>query len=207
MLGIVDYGAGNLGSIGKAFDYFNVEYRFITSASELRSCSGIVLPGVGSFGAAVEMLKERNFFSEMKSAASEGIPILGICLGMQLLMRGSDESPAVEGLNFFEGRCRKFIDGKVPHIGWNSVYGVRPDSQLFYGLEDSSLFYFVHSYYAEKRGSREEQGLSCYGEEFVPAIEYENICGVQFHPEKSGKCGLRLLENWIRFYFKGEENG
>lgn len=205
MLGIVNYGAGNLGSIGKAFDYLYTDYRFVSEPKDLVKCSGLVLPGVGAFGAAVDKLETSGFITALKEYIASGSPVLGICLGMQLLLKSSEESDGVEGLSVFDGFCRKFTSGKVPQIGWNDVRYPQNGSRLFADIDEGSLFYFVHSYYAEMNGRTEEAGISSYSVDYVSAYEYGNVSGVQFHPEKSGETGIKLLKNWVKYYLNGEE--
>lgn len=196
MIGIIDYDAGNLGSVQKALDYLGADYRVISSASEWAEPSAIILPGVGAFGAAIQKLKERGFIQPIKDFIAAGRPFLGICLGMQLLMESSEEDPGVPGLGVIKGSCRKFNRGKVPQIGWNRTEA-RAGSRLFHGLGEAASFYFIHGYYVDQQETGAAAALTHYHIPFTSAIEKDNVRAVQFHPEKSGDSGLRLLKNWL----------
>jgi imidazole glycerol phosphate synthase glutamine amidotransferase subunit len=196
IIGIIDYDAGNLGSVRKALDYLDVEYRVIASGAEWGDPSVIILPGVGAFGPAAGKLKERGFFGLIKEHIAAGRPFLGICLGMQLLMESSEEAPGVEGLGVIKGACRKFQQGKVPQIGWNKTY-TKTGSALFEDIPGGSSFYFIHSYYVTEEDPGAAAASTHYYIPFTSVFEKDNVCAVQFHPEKSGETGLRLLSNWI----------
>ena len=191
MIAIIDYGAGNLSSVKKAPDYLGAESEITQDRDKILSASHVILPGVGSFGDAMNSMAERGLVDVVKEAALSGKPFLGICLGLQLLFESSDECPEVEGLGLLEGRIVTIPRDnglKVPHIGWNSV-SIKQKDSIFSGVDDNSYFYFVHSYYL--KGAQEDvvAGITEYG---VP-IE----CAVQFHPEKSSSAGLKLLKNFI----------
>ncbi|MGQ9800619.1 MAG: imidazole glycerol phosphate synthase subunit HisH [Candidatus Saccharicenans sp.] len=194
MIGIVDYGAGNLNSVIKAFVYLKLKARVVTSPEDMDGLEKLVIPGVGSFGAALYEMRKRNLYRSVVRWIREDKPLLGICLGFQLLFEKSEETPAETGFSFFKGHCQKIRADKVPHTGWNTVRVVRED-QIFEGLNQAEFFYFVHSY-AVYSTEEEVLGLTEYGNDFVSVIKSGRIYGVQFHPEKSGETGLRLLWNW-----------
>ena len=196
MIAIIDYGAGNLRSVKKAFDHMGVDNRVVSSIEGLRHVDGVVLPGVGAFGAAVKKLQNSGFLPLLIDYLNENKPFLGICLGMQLMMGSSEESIGIEGLNRFKGQCKRFQTGKVPQIGWNQISKTR-ESTLLKGIENRTFFYFIHSYYLSINDPEIVAAASCYHIDFVSAIEYGKICAVQFHPEKSGTAGLKVLENWV----------
>jgi imidazole glycerol phosphate synthase glutamine amidotransferase subunit len=198
MIGIIDYGAGNLGSVKKAFDYLEVPNMVIDSTASLESAkpAGIVLPGVGAFGAAAEKLKDKGFFPILKKYIAQNRPFLGICLGMQLLMESSEEANGAQGLGIIKGTCRRFQQGKVPQIGWNRV-NAEKDSRLFKGIPRDSFFYFVHSFYVDETDPSIKAGSTRYYIPFTSAFESGNLCALQFHPEKSGEKGLQILRNWV----------
>ena len=196
MIGIVDYGAGNLNSVRKAFRYLNKKTRIIQSPKDTDGIKKIVLPGVGSFGAALEKIRKSGFFPALEEWLKSNRPFLGICLGLQLLFEFSEEAPGVPGLRIFRGKCRRLEGKKVPHMGWNRVSVQKKDS-VFKGIHDREFFYFVHSYYALPEDSEIEIGRTDYGIEFSSVIRRGNIYAVQFHPEKSGRAGLLFLKNWV----------
>lgn len=197
-VGIIDYGMGNLRSVEKGLERAGVETALCSDSSELAGFDGLVLPGVGAFGDAMANLKRRGLDSALLDFISSGRPMLGICLGLQLLFDRSDEHGAFEGLGVIPGRVVRLPAGvKVPHMGWN-VLVPRGDQPLFEGIAPGSRFYFVHSYYCEPDDVRHTIGTTDYGLEFTCAAARENVWGVQFHPEKSSTLGLRLLENFGR---------
>ncbi len=196
MIGIIDYGAGNLRSVQKAFDFLQVPNSIIRTAAEWREMERLVLPGVGAFGAAVGQLRERGLFSPLQEWLAGDRPFLGICLGMQLLMEGSEESPDAGGFGVFRGRCRRFKHGKVPQIGWNELQPTRP-LPLFSGIADGTFFYFIHGFYVPPFSGSGVAAETDYHLRYPSVLASGNLTGVQFHPEKSGEAGLRLLRNWI----------
>lgn len=196
MIAIVDYGAGNLRSVQKAFEYLQVESQVVSSRAELRGADGLVLPGVGAFGTAAKRLRGSGLFDTVQEWLRSGDPFLGICLGMQLLFEGSSESPGVEGLGVFKGTCLPFKEGKVPQIGWNQIQ-IQEGSRLLEGVDDGSFFYFLHGYYVETGDTGMVTALTQYGVTYPSVVERGNVMAVQFHPEKSGELGLRLLQNWV----------
>ncbi len=196
MIAIIDYGAGNLRSVEKAFDYLKVESQIISSPDQLAAAEKIVLPGVGAFGAAVQKLHETGFYDVIRDWLMANQPFLGICLGMQLLLETSQESPGVKGLSIFNGENLRFDAAKVPQIGWNQVQFLRK-SKLFEGIPNGSFFYFLHGYYLAPKDDRFVIATTNYTIDYPSVLEKGNIAGVQFHPEKSGELGLKLLKNWI----------
>lgn len=195
-IGVIDYGMGNLRSVLTGFKRVGVTGVIVRNPEELKSVDKIVLPGVGAFGDAVRNLEGKNFYQAIREEVKRGKPLLGICLGFQLLFEGSEESPGYTGLGFFKGLVRRFPESggiKIPHIGWNSIRIMR-SSKLYEGIQDGTYFYFVHSYYAERCDFTLTE--TDYHIIFTSSIENENIAGTQFHPEKSQKDGLRLLENY-----------
>lgn len=196
MIGIVDYGAGNLRSVLKAFEFLGLPAQVLAAPAEMKSVSRIVVPGVGAFGAAVEKFDASGFRAPLTDWVAAGRPLLGICLGMQLFLDSSEETPGPRGLGIIPGGNRKFTAGKVPQIGWNRVAaGTDP---LFAGLPAEPWFYFVHSYYAAPVDTAAVIATADYGITFPAALRSGSAVGVQFHPEKSGEAGLALLNNWGR---------
>ena len=197
MIAIIDYDAGNLKSVEKALLFLGEEVKITSDATEILSADKIILPGVGAFGDAMEKLNTRGLSEVIREAVKRKIPLLGICLGLQLLFEASEESPGVDGLSVLKGKIRRIPDKegfKVPHIGWNSL-SINPESKLFAGIPDDSYVYFVHSYYL----SAEEPIVAAttdYVAEIHAAVEKEHIFACQFHPEKSGEIGLKLLKNF-----------
>ena len=197
MIAILDYGAGNLKSVSKALDFLGAEHKITNSPKEIAKTDKLIFPGVGNFGDVMALLNEKKLTEPIKSFISSGKPYLGICLGLQILYESSEESPGINGLGILEGNARRFKIGfKVPHIGWNTIK-IRKKSMLFSGIIDENYFYFVHSYYVNPKYMKSILTTTDYGTEFVSGIEAGNIFAVQFHPEKSGKIGLRLLENFL----------
>lgn len=200
MVAIIDYGAGNLSSVKKALDYLGAESEITQDRDKILSASHVILPGVGSFGDAMNSMQERGLVETVKEAALSGKPFLGICLGLQLLFEESDESPDVKGLGLLKGRIvtiPKDKGLKVPHMGWNSVE-LKQKNGIFDGIDDESYFYFVHSYYLKDADVDVVAGVTHYGVEIQCAVQKGNLSATQFHPEKSSKAGLKLLENFLK---------
>lgn len=197
MIHLVDYGMGNLRSIGKAFEHLGQKVNYISSPRDFKKIDILVLPGVGSFGKAVDNLKKKKMFDCVKEWILERKrPFLGICLGLHFLFRGSQESPGKKGMAFFKREITRFRKGLiVPHMGWNRVFFNKKTS-LFRDIAQGSFFYFCHSYYAPCGGYT--SGYTFYGTKFSSVIEKDNLVLVQFHPEKSQKLGLKLLKNFIK---------
>ena len=197
-IALIDYDMGNLGSVAKALDFLGAKCEVVEKPAELDGFGACILPGVGSFGDGMEALKSRGFDRKIVDVIKAGKPFFGICLGMQMLFAESEESPGVRGLALFPGKVRKFrLDGlKVPHIGWNAA-ALDPASPLAEGLAAEEFFYFVHSYYAD--AATPGCFAKCvYGHVFAAAIGCGKCFATQFHPEKSQRPGLRMLENFLK---------
>ncbi len=196
-IGIVDYGAGNLRSVAKALEHCGAQVQMITTPSAFNEFDKIILPGVGAFGQAMSALNALGMKDALMAYIDSGRPFLGICLGMQVLFSGSEESPGIAGLDVFPGEVKRFPRTlKVPHLGWNQVQ-IESQSPLFKNLPDQAFFYFAHSYYAAPRESTCIRASTEYGDSYTVAIARENIFGIQFHPEKSQRNGLVLLQNYV----------
>jgi len=193
---IVDYGAGNLPSVERALQKLGAETERAVRPEQIVNAEAVVLPGVGHFSAFVAGLHERNLTSSLRIAHDSGIPILGICLGLQAMYESSEEAPGDPGLGFFRGEVRLLPQNvKAPHIGWNQVERRQP-SQLLMGIPDDAYFYFAHSFAAPGDGA-EIAAVCNHGVPFAAVIEQKNLAGVQFHPEKSGETGARVLKNFL----------
>ncbi len=199
MIAVIDYGAGNLKSITNALDFLKVKYKVTDSSKEIEDANKIIFPGVGAFGNCVNALKKREIFETLKKEINKK-PYLGICLGLHVLFESSEESPKVEGLSIFKGKCLRFKSKnlKIPQIGWNSIRIINKDSILLKNIKNNSYLYFVHSYYVEPEDKRMILTKTNYGIDFVSGIGKGNIFGVQFHPERSGSIGLKILENFLK---------
>lgn len=197
-IGIIDYGVGNLRSVEKAFAATGCTALVSSDEAVLRSAERLVLPGVGAFGACMKALTERGFDKLVRDRVAEGTPVLGVCVGMQMLFEESNEFGTTPGLGLLPGRVRRFThDLVVPQMGWNQIRQ-RMENPLFEGIEDGGFFYFVHSYYCEPAQSHVVLGETDYGVAYASVVAHGNLCGVQFHPEKSQAAGLRLLSNFAR---------
>jgi imidazole glycerol-phosphate synthase subunit HisH len=195
MIAIVDYGAGNLNSVRKAFDHLGAKVMVTDQSHVLAAADKIVFPGVGHFS-SLQSLDGGGLRKSLLEAASAGKPLLGICLGMQWLFEGSEECEGISGAGIFTGTCRQFPSSvKSLHVGWNSLT-VRPGSQLLRGIAPDSFVYYTHSFYAPVVNAT--TASSEYGLQFTGALESGNIFGVQFHPEKSGDVGLAILKNFCQ---------
>src|SRR5574337_441040 len=197
---LIDYGAGNLRSIGRALSLAGADVTVVTQALAGERVDGIVLPGVGAFGAAMVRLQAAGFPDWIRAQVADGIPLLGVCLGMQLLFARSEESPGARGLGLAPGRVTRLPGGlKVPHMGWNQL-AFRQPSPLLDGIADGSNVYFVHSYVVRPDDAQDIIATTTYGEEFPSVIQRGRLAGVQFHPEKIAETGQRLLRGavgWI----------
>jgi glutamine amidotransferase len=198
MIGIIDYGAGNLRSVGKALEYLGEIPKITNDPKEIANFEAIILPGVGSFGAAMESIKRQKLDKPIIDAAKSGIPLLGICLGMQLFYEKSYEDGYFDGLGLLEGEIIKFASEtlKIPQMGWNSLELNKLD-QLGDGISQNEYVYFVHSYYAKPKDWDEVIYYTDYGIKVPAIVRKGNIIGMQFHPEKSSTTGFKLLKNFI----------
>jgi glutamine amidotransferase len=198
MISLVDYGMGNLRSVEKAFAQAGADVKLISTPEEVAAAEKLVVPGVGAFGDAMKSLLQSGVAEALKDAARDGKPLLGICLGAQLLFDWSEEDPEVPGLGIMRGGVKLFpreMGLKVPHMGWNTLH-VDPESRVLAGLGDDPHVYFVHSYYMAPEDANVSAATTGYGLEFASAVEHDNVFGVQFHPEKSQDLGLRILRNF-----------
>jgi len=193
---IIDYGVGNLASLGNAFRYLDIPHRVTEDPEVIREAEKLVLPGVGAFAAAMERLQETGLQEILLARVAENVPLLGICLGMQVLFSKSYEGGEWQGLDLIPGEVRRF-EGvrKIPHMGWNNLFGIR-ETPLTRDLPADPYVYFVHSYYCMPEDAGHILARCRYGREFCAAVHRNNIWGVQFHPEKSQEVGLRILRNF-----------
>jgi len=199
MITIIDYGAGNIQSVTNALEYMGAHYQVSHNEQDILRADHVILPGVGAYGSAMKKLEESGLIACIQEVVLQGIPFLGICLGMQLLFDSSEEAPNVSGLGILKGRILHFptdMGLKIPHIGWNSMERFR-DGRLYRGFEYDPYVYYVHSYYLQAEDPTIVTGISEYGINIHASIEYKNVFGCQFHPEKSGDEGLRILRNFI----------
>lgn len=199
MIAIIDYDAGNVKSVEKAFGYLGEEVKLTRDAEEIFSADGVVLPGVGAFGDAMQKLHAYGLVEVIRKYVESGKPFLGICLGLQLLFEESEEAPGVEGLGILKGRIVRIpAEGglKVPHIGWNDLR-VTDGATLFQGLTEKPYVYFVHSYYLQAQ-EKIVAATTEYGVTIHAAVEKGNIFACQFHPEKSAEVGMQILQNFVQ---------
>ena len=195
MIAIADYGMGNRRSLEKALAHVGAESTITADHDEIRAADKVILPGVGAFPEAMRNLKRTGLGEVLKERAEAGVPLLGICLGMQLLFESTTEHEGAEGLGILPGAVTALRAPRVPHIGWNLVEFER-DSALTEGFDGAAAFYHVHSYACRPTEERDVVGWSEYGERFASVVERDNVMGAQFHPEKSSRDGLRLLANF-----------
>ena len=196
MIYIIDYGMGNLRSVQKAFEAVGYPAPVTTDPLEVAQASKIVLPGVGAFGDAMDNLRKRDMIDPILKAAHRNVPILGICLGLQLFFEESEELGVHKGLGLFEGKIKRFPETQqVPQIGWNQIH-IRRETRILQGVPDGSFFYFVHSYYADPANETDILATTDYGLDYASIVGNETIFGIQFHPEKSQEFGLRILKNF-----------
>ena len=201
MIAIIDYDAGNIRSVEKALFALGEQPVVTRKKEEILAADKLILPGVGAFGDAMERLHQYGLVDVIREAVKDkGIPILGICLGLQLMFERSDESDGVEGLGLLKGEILKIPDSpglKIPHMGWNSLK-IKPDTCLFAQIPDGAYVYFVHSYACEAADPADVLAVTDYGVPFHAAVQRNHIAGFQFHPEKSGDVGQTLLKNFIK---------
>ena len=199
MIAIIDYDAGNIKSVEKAMMSLGEEIVITRDADTILSADGVILPGVGAFGDAMEKLHSYGLVDVIHKCVEKGTPFLGICLGLQLLFESSEESPGVEGLHVLDGKILRIPDGegiKVPHIGWNDL-SFPNEGKLFKGLPENSYVYFVHSYYLKAEEEKIVTAATEYGTYIHASVEKDNVYACQFHPEKSSEVGLQILKNFI----------
>ncbi len=200
MIQVIDYKAGNLTSVVKALNYLGAATHVTQSPEDVRRADRIVLPGVGHFR-ATQLLHDLQLTGATREAIARGVPFLGICVGLQWLYEGSTEAASTDGLCHFGGDCERFpatYDGtplKSPHVGWNSLEDIHPESRLLNGIAPGSFVYYTHSWRAPV--AADTAATTHYGGAFTAAVERDNVMGVQFHPEKSGDTGLHLLRNFL----------
>jgi len=200
MIAVIDYKAGNLTSVVKALRYLGAETLVTQDPDVVRSAAKVVLPGVGHFQ-ATQLLTDLGLTEAVRESVAKGAWFLGVCVGLQWLFEGSTEAAGTKGLGHFAGMCERFpalFDGaelKSPHVGWNSLEGVREDSRLLRGLKDGGFVYYTHSWRAPVVGAT--AAVTEYGGPFTAVVERENVMGVQFHPEKSSVVGLQVLRNFV----------
>ena len=208
-IALLDYEMGNLHSVSKALEHAGADVDIINQPTEMDMYSALVLPGVGNFGDCSEKCREHGFDELTIKWIKSGKPFFGICVGMQLLMEESEEAPGVPGLGIFKGKVRLFKPDepslKVPQMGWNQL-NQRSADPIFNGIPDNSYFYFVHSYYVEPEDKEIILGETDYGINYCSFIQNNNIYATQFHPEKSQKTGLKLLENFMKFVCDAPNN-
>jgi len=202
MIGIVDYNMGNLASVINAFAKVGSKAEVVSDPERFKTYDKLILPGVGAYGDAMEHLRERDMVDALKEYAQSGRYMMGICLGMQLLLESSEEFGSHKGLGLIEGKVVAFdtskfeVPLKVPHMGWNRIF--TKEHPLFEGLDDAHYLYFVHSFHAVVVDKTNEIGKTIYGYEFSSAIAKENVLGIQPHPEKSHRNGLKIIENFTK---------
>jgi imidazole glycerol-phosphate synthase subunit HisH len=196
MIAIVNYGMGNLFSIYNALDRVGAGPKIIADPKDLAGADGIVVPGVGAFGSCMDQLS--RFEGVLRKAFDDGVPMFGICIGMQVLFEASEESPGARGLGWIDGKVVRLPDGvMIPQMGWNGLAIKRP-VQMFEGISDGDMFYFVHSYYGLPKDRSVIAATTEHGVEVTAAVVKNNLFATQFHPEKSGAKGLKILENFVR---------
>ena len=199
MVAIVDYDAGNIKSVEKALQFLGQEPVVTRGKETLLQAEKVIVPGVGAFGDAMGKMHQYGLVEVLREIAAKGTPLLGICLGLQLFFESSEETPGVEGLGLLPGKIVRIPDKegfKIPHMGWNSIQ-INPASRLLKGIEEGAYVYFVHSYYLQAENEADVAATTDYVVNIHAAAEHENIFATQFHPEKSGEIGLRILKNFI----------
>ena len=200
MTAIIDYDAGNIKNVEKALHHLGDEAVTTRDRNIILHANRVILPGVGSFGSAMQQLKKYELDKVIYEVVQQRKPFLGICLGLQLLFEGSEESGGVEGLGILKGNIIKIPDGpglKIPHIGWNSL-SLQNQGKLFEGILDHSYVYFVHSYYLQAKDEHIVKAVANYGVSIHASVEQDNLFACQFHPEKSSLAGLKMLQNFVK---------
>ena len=201
MIALLDYGAGNLRSVEKALRFVGGDVRLVQSPDGMKNASAVVLPGVGAFDDCVNAMQRQELLEATREFVGTGRPFLGICIGYQALFERSEEfDSSATGLGLFAGKVVRFPDGqklKIPQIGWNQIEIVQPECPVFRGVENGSHVYFVHSFYPQPEDDSIAATRTTYGVDFISAVWRENVFASQFHPEKSQKVGLKILENFV----------
>ncbi|MBO7147993.1 MAG: imidazole glycerol phosphate synthase subunit HisH [Lentisphaeria bacterium] len=198
-IALIDYGMGNLRSVCNALEFVGADVRIVTTPAELKNAAGVILPGVGAFGEGMEHLNASGFSPVLRQIAAENkTPLLGICLGMQMMLDSSEESPGVQGLGIFPGKVLRFPEAgeKIPQIGWNSVV-LQGNNPFVRDIAQNSFFYFVHSFYALPEDPSVVAARCHYMIDFAAALGRGSVFAAQFHPEKSQDCGLALIRNFV----------
>jgi len=199
MVAVIDYDAGNIKSVLKAFRYLGQDVELTRDPEIIRRADHVVLPGVGAFGDAMKRLADYGLVDVIRQVADDGTPFLGICLGLQLLFDSSEESPGAVGLGILKGTNVRFTEAsgyKIPQIGWNSLH-LQNNGRLFEGIEDGAFVYFVHSFYAVAENEKVVKATCTYTDVATASVEMRNVFACQFHPEKSGNVGLQILRNFL----------
>ncbi len=199
MLTIIDYGSGNLRSVSKALEHLGVENQVSRDPKDVETADRVILPGVGAFGACVDGVRAGGFEPAIQAFVDSGRPFLGICVGMQIIAESSEETPEAKGLGLIRGTCPRFTKAaKIPHMGWNNLSRRQAGSRLLADIPADAYFYFVHSYFVRPEDGEHVVGESDYEEPFAAVYERDNVFATQFHPEKSQRWGLKLLENFSK---------
>lgn len=200
MIAVIDYGAGNLQSVVKALNYIECRSVVTNKTEDILNCDAALLPGVGSFGDAMDSMIKSGAVDAVNKFIDTGKPFLGICLGLQLLFGGSEESPGVKGLDILKGSITKIPDDggklKIPHMGWNSL-DIKKHDGLYKGIEGEPFVYFVHSYFLKAEDESIVSARTSYGTQIDASVQMGNVYATQFHPEKSGQVGLKILKNFV----------
>ena len=200
MIAIIDYGAGNIQSVYKALKFIGADCKVTSDKDEILNADGAILPGVGSFGDAMDTMTKRGIKDTIIEYTKSGKPFLGICLGLQLLFPESEETPGVKGLDIFKGTITKIPNQnrtlKIPHMGWNNI-SIKQKNGILKGIEGEPYVYFVHSFYLKAQDKDIVAATTQYGVEIDAAVQKGNIIATQFHPEKSGEVGLKMLKNFV----------
>ena len=199
MIGVIDYGMGNLGSVINALQFLKEDSIIVSRPENMSDCRAVIVPGVGAFGDCAINLKKNNFDTQLKEWISAGKPLLGICLGLQILFDESEESQGIKGLGIFSGTVKKFQlskQFKVPQIGWNKLSITNKNCPMFKSIDNEDYFYLVHSYYVDSYDKSIVAGETDYGVKYCSCVWKDNVFATQFHPEKSQKVGLTMLKNF-----------
>jgi imidazole glycerol-phosphate synthase subunit HisH len=197
LIAVIDYGMGNLRSVTNALEKLGANAVVTRDKKVIKASKAIILPGVGAFGKCIENMEKLGLLGFIKETIEEGKQYLGICLGMQVLFESSEEAPGIAGMGVLKGTAPRFTGNiKIPHMGWNSIKIVK-ETEILKGIEDGEYLYFVHSYYCSPENKGIVATTTPYGGEFVSSVQKDNIFACQFHPEKSQRVGLKLLQNFV----------